>query len=171
MHCPAGSTKQGFRRMSHFTAVRKIRGDGVSVIVEVLTIFRTFCGTSTLMHLGSTTSAELASLFRPVLEQSLVFPRKFLRKMDLGRLPPLLPSCRLPVASLSRFWHFWPPVAPPSRACCFPAAILSLPLLLPCRYCDALLPPSCPYPVTSCRFLSFPVAMLLFAWCIPVGPL
>ena len=54
MHCPAGRTQQAFRRMSRFTAVRKTSGDGISVIVMILSILRKFCGTSTLMHLGST---------------------------------------------------------------------------------------------------------------------
>ena len=171
MHCPAGSTKQGFRRMSHFTAVRKIRGDGVSVIVEVLTIFRTFCGTSTLMHLGSTTSAELASLFSTRFGTVFGLPKEVLAENGFGTPPSLVavlsPPCCLPVAFLALLAPCRSSVACLLLPCRYPVA----PLLLPCRYCDALLPPSCPYPVTSCRFLSFPVAMLLFAWCIPVGPL
>ena len=54
MHCPAGCIKQAFRRMSRFTAVRKTSGDGISVIVMILSIVRKLCRTSTLMHFGST---------------------------------------------------------------------------------------------------------------------
>ena len=54
MHCPTGRTQQAFRRISRFAAVRKISWDGISVIVMLLSIPRNFCGTSPLMHLGST---------------------------------------------------------------------------------------------------------------------
>ena len=40
MHCPAGRTQLAFRRMSRFTALRKTSGDGISVIVMILSILR-----------------------------------------------------------------------------------------------------------------------------------
>ena len=80
-----------------------------------------------------------------------------LRSLDSGRLAPLSPSCCLPVASLLLFWHFSPPVAPLSLACCFPVALLSL----SCRSPVAFLSHSCRPPiailsllVASCLFLS-----------------
>ena len=54
MHCPAGLTQQAFHQMSHFTAVRKISGEEISVIVMISIILRNICGTSTLMHSGGT---------------------------------------------------------------------------------------------------------------------
>ena len=92
---------------------------------------------------------------------------------DSGHLALLSPSCRLPVASLSLFWHFQPPVAPLSLACRFPVAVLSLPcrspvapLSLSCRPPVAILslPVACcrppvailSLPVASCRFLFDP---------------
>ena len=77
--------------------------------------------------------------------------------VDSGHLALLSPSCRLPVVSLSLFWHFWPPVAPLSLACRSPVAVLSLPcrspvasLSLSCRPPIAILS----HPVASCCFLS-----------------
>ena len=91
------------------------------------------------------------------------------RPIDSGHLALLSPSCRLPVASLSLFWHFQPPVAPLSLACRFPVAVLSL----PCRSPVASLSLSCRPPVAilslPVAFVSFPVAMLLFAWRLPVA--
>ena len=67
-----------------------------------------------------------------------------------GHLALLSPSCRLPVASLSLFRHFQPPVAPLSLACRFPVAVLPL----PCRSPVASLSLSCRPPVA---ILSLPV--------------
>ena len=72
----------------------------------------------------------------------------------------LSPPCRLPVAVSALSAPCRSPVACLSLPCRCPAA----PLSLPCRFPVAFLPRSCRYPVASCRFLSFPVAMLLFAW-------
>ena len=77
----------------------------------------------------------------------------------------LSPPCRLPVAVSALSAPCRSPVACLSLPCRCPAA----PLSLPCRFPVAFLPPSCRYPVASCRFLSFPVAMLLFAWRLPVA--
>ena len=94
-----------------------------------------------------------------------------------GHLALLSPSCHLPVASLSLFWHFQPPVAPLSLACCFPVAVLSLPcrspvasLSLSCRPPVAILS----LPVASCCFLSpcyfLPGAFLSLSCRSPVVP-
>ena len=99
------------------------------------------------------------------------------RLLDSGHLAPLSPSYRLRVPSLSLYWHFWPPVAPLSLACCFPVALLSLPcrspgasLSLSCRPPDAILSP----PVASCCFLSpgyfLPDAFLSLSCRSPVVP-
>ena len=99
------------------------------------------------------------------------------RPIDLGHLALLLPSCRLPVAFLSLFWHFQPPVAPLPLACRFPVAVLSL----PCRSPVASLSLSrCPpvaflsLPVASCCFLSpcyfLPGAFLSLSRRSPVVP-
>ena len=66
----------------------------------------------------------------------------------------LSPPCHLPVAVLAL-----------SAPCRSPVACLSL----PCRCPVAPLSLSCRYPVAYCRFLSFPVAMLLFAWRLTVA--
>ena len=72
----------------------------------------------------------------------------------------LSPPCRLPVAFLALLAPCRSPVAYLSLPSRSPVA----PLSFPCRFPVAFLPPSCRYPVASCRFLSFHVAMLLFAW-------
>ena len=77
----------------------------------------------------------------------------------------LSPPCCLPVAVSALSAPCRSPVACLSLPCCCPAA----PLSLPCRFPVVFLPPSRRYPVASCRFLSFPVAMLLFAWRFPVA--
>ena len=97
--------------------------------------------------------------------------------IDSGHLALLSPSCRLPVASLSLFRHFQPPVAPLSLACRFPVAVLPL----PCRSPVASLSLSCrppvaslSLPVASCRFLSpcyfLPGAFLSLSCRSPVVP-
>ena len=94
-----------------------------------------------------------------------------------GHFAPLSPSCCLPVASLSLFWHFWPPVTPLSLARRLPVALPLLPchsrvasLSLSCRPPVAFLPP----PIASCRFLSpgyfLPGAFLLLSCRCPVLP-
>ena len=103
--------------------------------------------------------------------------RRLYAPLDSGHLALLSPSCRLPVASLSLFWHFQPPVAPLSLACRFPVAVLSLPcrspvasLSLACRPPVAILS----LPVASCRFLSpcyfLPGALLSLSCRSPVVP-
>ena len=77
----------------------------------------------------------------------------------------LSPPCRLPVAVLALLAPCRSPVACLSLSCCSPVA----PPSLPCRFPVAFLPPSCCYPVASCRSLLFPVAMLIFAWRLPVA--
>ena len=77
----------------------------------------------------------------------------------------LSPPCRLPVAFLALLAPCRSPVACLSLPCRSPVA----PQLLPCHFPVAVLPPSCRYPVASYCFLSFPGAMLLFAWRLPIA--
>ena len=74
----------------------------------------------------------------------------------------LSPPCCLPVAVFALLAPCRSPVACLSLSCRSPVA----PLSLPCRFPVAFLPPSCRYLVASCRFLLFPVDMLIFAICV-----
>ena len=77
----------------------------------------------------------------------------------------LSPWGRLPVAVLALLAPCRSPVACLSLSCRSPVA----PLSLPCRFPLASLSLSCRFPVASCCFLLFPVAMLIFAWRLPVA--
>ena len=97
--------------------------------------------------------------------------------LDSGHLALLSPSCRLPVASLSLFWHFQPPVAPLLLACRFPVAVLSFPCRSPVASLSLSSRPPVSIlslPVASYRFLSpcyfLPAAFLSLSCPSPVVP-
>ena len=105
----------------------------------------------------------------PSVQRTLYYLRAVLNRFGPPRSPVaiLSPPCRLPVAFLALLAPCRSPVACLLLPCCSPVALL----LLPCCFPVAFLPPSCRYPVASRRFLLFPVAMLLFAWRLPVAVL
>ena len=132
---------------------------------------------------GSLNSVPLSELHQVVLKDLMV-EKRGLTLLDLkkrsenssvtttSRLGPsrspvaiLLPTCRLPVAFLALLALCRSPVACLLLLCCSSVALLPL----PCRFPVAFLPPSCRYPVASCRFLLFPVGLLIFAWHLPVA--